>query len=232
MAALLAGKLAGAPALLGERRTAPRAAFQGGRLAARASPLARTSRAVAPVVCQAAAVEAYKGDLLNKSYYPTGADASNVNKRWYVIDAQGQTLGRLATLAAMYIRGKHLPTYTPSMDMGAYVIVLNAGGVVLTGRKSEKKTYFRHVNGRPGSGTTETFKDLQERIPERIIEKAIRGMLPKGALGRDIRTHLKVYRGTKHDHEAQQPQNITAEISIKPSAGPGAAVLAAKKAAA
>ncbi|GFR51033.1 hypothetical protein Agub_g13361 [Astrephomene gubernaculifera] len=224
----LTGKLAGQVPCITERRVATRIAFQGSRLAARVAPVTR-SRVTSPIVCQA--VAEYKGDLLNKSYYPTGADAANVNKRWYVIDAEGQTLGRLATLAATYIRGKHLPTYTPSMDMGAYVVVINADKVAVTGKKSSQKTYFRHVNGRPGSYTVETFTDLQKRLPERIIERAVKGMLPKGALGRNIRLHLKVFRGAKHDHEAQKPQDITKEISLKPKNGPGAQVLAAKKAA-
>ncbi|GBF87502.1 50S ribosomal protein, chloroplastic [Raphidocelis subcapitata] len=191
----------------------------------------RSSRQLAPlVVCQAAAAAdapAFKGDLLNKSYYPTAADASNAAKRWYIIDAEGQTLGRLATLAATYIRGKHLPTYTPSMDMGAYVVVINADKVAVTGNKANAKTYFRHVNGRPGSYTVETFNELQRRIPERIVEKAVKGMLPKGSLGRDIRLHLKVFKGTAHPHEAQQPVDITKEISVKPKNGPGKELLAA-----
>lgn len=219
----------GRTAFTTERRAAVRTAFQGSRLPARVATVSRT-RAVSPVVC-AAATE-FKGDLLNKSYYPTSADTANVNKRWYVIDAEGQTLGRLASLAATYIRGKHLPTYTPSMDMGAYVVVINADKVVVSGKKAGVKTYFRHVTGRPGSWTIETFNELQKRLPERIIERAVKGMLPKGRLGRDIRLHLKVYKGAKHDHEAQQPQDITKEISIKPKNGPGAQLLAAKKASA
>eukprot|EP00877_Chromochloris_zofingiensis_P006870 jgi/Chrzof1/2436/Cz11g15150.t1 len=210
------------------RAVAPRNAFQAGQL--KVSSVHRASRQAPVTVCQAAAVEApvFKGDLLNTSYYPTRADAANVNKKWYIIDAKGQTLGRLACLAAMYIRGKHLPTYTPSMDMGAYVIVLNADKVKVTGKKYNQKTYFRHVNGRPGSWTIETFAQLQQRIPERIIEKAVKGMLPKGRLGRDIRLHLKVYTGTEHPHEAQQPVDITKEISQKPKDGPGAELLASK----
>ncbi|GLI63017.1 hypothetical protein VaNZ11_005877 [Volvox africanus] len=224
----LTSKFARQTKFTSQRRDAIRIAFQGSRLAASVASVPR-SRTASSIVCQAA-IE-YRGDLLNKSYYPTLADTANVNKRWYVIDAEGQTLGRLATLAATYIRGKHLPTYTPSMDMGAYVIVINADKVVVSGKKSSQKTYFRHVTGRPGSYTVETFTELQKRLPERIIERAVKGMLPKGALGRDIRMHLKVYKGTKHDHEAQQPQDITTEISIKPREGPGAQLLAAKKAA-
>lgn len=192
------------------------------------------SRVAQPVVCQATAAgpRVEFKDLLNMTYYPTSADAARSNKKWYVIDAEGQTLGRLASLAAMYIRGKHLATYSPSMDMGSYVVVLNADKVTVTGSKTSDKTYFRHVNGRPGSYTIETFQQLQQRLPERIIERAVKGMLPKGRLGRDIKLHLKVYKGTAHDHVAQAPIDITKEISIKPMAGPGAAVLAAKKAAA
>lgn len=224
----LCAKLTGSPVVSMERRLAIPKAFQGVRIAPRMAQATRASRTAATVVCQAAAPE-FKGDLLNKSYYPTSADASNVNKRWYIIDAKGQTLGRLAALAATYIRGKHLPTYTPSMDMGAYVIVINADQVAVTGKKATQKTYFRHVTGRPGSYMVETFTQLQQRIPERIVEHAVKGMLPKGRLGRDIRMHLKVYKGTKHDHEAQQPQDITKEISIKPKNGPGAQLLASKK---
>ena len=172
----------------------------------------------------AAATDApFKGDLLNKSYYPTSADASNANKKWYVIDAQGQTLGRLATLAATYIRGKHLPTYSPSMDMGAFVVVVNSEKVEVSGTKFSDKTYFTQgINGRPSSHRIESFKDLQARIPERIIERAVKGMLPKGALGRDIRLHLKVFKGPAHTHEAQQPVDITSEISVKPKNSVGA----------
>lgn len=177
-----------------------------------------SQRSIAPGVCQAAAVEAptFKGDLLNKSFYPTRGDAANLKKNWYIIDAEGKTLGRLATLAATYIRGKHEPTYSPSMDMGAYVVVINAEKVTVTGRKFTDKTYFRHTTGRPGSWKIETFEQLQRRLPERIIEKAVKGMLPKGRLGRDIRLHLKVYKGSEHPHVAQQPQDITSHISQKP----------------
>jgi len=101
--------------------------------------------------------------------------------------------------------------------------------VTVTGNKANDKTYFRHVNGRPGSWRIESFNQLQQRIPERIIEKSVKGMLPKGSLGRDIRLHLKVYKGTAHPHEAQQPVDITREISLKPKLGPGKEVLAAAK---
>eukprot|EP00878_Enallax_costatus_P001070 GHUV01001207.1.p1 GENE.GHUV01001207.1~~GHUV01001207.1.p1 ORF type:complete len:219 (+),score=82.90 GHUV01001207.1:221-877(+) len=205
---------------VGKRSINTRNAFSAGNVAVRRIQ-GRVSRQTLTPVCQAAAAEpatAYKGDLLNTSYYPTRADAANVNKRWYIIDAEGQTLGRLATLAATYIRGKHLATYSPSMDMGSYVVVINADKVTVTGNKANAKTYFRHVNGRPGSWKIETFNELQRRIPERIIEHAVKGMLPKGRLGRDIKLHLKVYKGAAHPHEAQQPTDITNRISAKPSA--------------
>jgi large subunit ribosomal protein L13 len=157
-------------------------------------------------------------DLLNRSYYPTASDSAAAAKRWYVIDAEGQTLGRLASLAAGYVRGKGEATYTPSMDMGAFVVVVNADKVKVTGRKGAQKTYFRHVTGRPGSYAIETFDQLQARLPERIVEKAVRGMLPKGSLGRRIRTHLKVYKGGEHPHAAQQPVDVTTEISGKAAA--------------
>lgn len=207
-------------------------AFQKVRQPSRAAQTSRSSQPASSVVCQVAATApaaAFKGDLLNTSYYPTSLDAANTGKRWYLVDADGQTLGRLATMVAMYIRGKHLPTYSPSMDMGAYVVVINAEKVKVTGAKFSEKTYFNHVNGRPGSYRMETFKDLQQRLPERIIERAVKGMLPKGRLGRDIRLHLKVFKGPNHEHGAQQPTDITKQVDAKPREGPGAKLLAAKK---
>lgn len=156
-------------------------------------------------------------DLWNNSYYPTGSDSANVYKNWYIIDAEGQTLGRLASLAANYIRGKNQTTYTPSMDMGAYVIVINADKVAVTGNKELGKLYYRHTVGRPGSLKIETLRDIRKRVPERIVEKAVKGMLPKGRLGNKLFTHLKVYKGTSHPHEAQRPANVTAQIDKKPS---------------
>lgn len=110
----------------------------------------------------------------------------------FVIDAEGQTLGRLASLVAKYIRGKHTPLYTPSMDVGAAIVVVNCEKVTVTGRKADQKLYKRHTNGLPGSMKVETFKQLQSRIPERIIEKAVWGMLPKGRIGRKIKHNLFV----------------------------------------
>ncbi|WP_425340764.1 50S ribosomal protein L13 [Crocosphaera watsonii] len=131
-----------------------------------------------------------------------------LDKQWYVIDATDQRLGRLASEVANILRGKNKPIYTTHMDTGDFVIVINAEKVVVTGRKSSQKLYRRH-SGRPGGMKVETFEKLQKRIPERIIEKAVKGMLPKNALGRQLFTKLKVYPGPNHPHEAQKPQELT-----------------------
>ena len=141
---------------------------------------------------------------MNKTPLPT---KETLEQKWYVVDAAEQRLGRLATEIAMTLRGKNKPTYTPHMDTGDFVIVINAEKVVVTGRKSDQKLYRRH-SGRPGGMKTETFKHLQGRIPERIIEKAVKGMLPKNSLGRKLFTKLKVYAGPNHPHAAQQPENL------------------------
>ena len=127
--------------------------------------------------------------------------------QWYVVDATNQRLGRLASEIATILRGKNKPTYTPHMDTGDFVIVVNAENVKVTGRKRSQKLYRRH-SGRPGGMKTETFDDLQARIPERIVEQAVRGMLPKNALGRKLFTKLKVYKGPTHPHQAQKPQTL------------------------
>lgn len=182
-----------------------------------------TRRAGPSVVCAATAVAERTAvanlgeDKWNTTYYPTGSDAAAVNKPWFVIDAEGQTLGRLANLAAFYIRGKNSVLYTPSMDMGAFIVVINADKVAVTGSKETDKLYHRHVVGRPGSWRTEALRDLRKRIPERIVEKAVKGMLPKGRIGSHLFTHLKVYKGPSHPHSAQQPVDITARIDKKPS---------------
>ncbi|MGF1480331.1 MAG: 50S ribosomal protein L13 [Cyanophyceae cyanobacterium] len=139
-----------------------------------------------------------------------------LNQQWYVVDAADQRLGRLATTIAMILRGKNKAIYTPHMDTGDFVIVVNAEKVVVTGKKSSQKLYRRH-SGRPGGMKSETFEQLQARIPERIIEQAVRGMLPKNALGRKLFTKLKVYKGPDHPHQAQQPQELT--INTIPSGG-------------
>lgn len=139
-----------------------------------------------------------------KTHIPTVQD---IEKKWYVIDATDKRLGRLATEIASILRGKNKPTFTPNMDTGDFVIVVNAEKVTVTGRKPEQKLYRRH-SGRPGGMKVETFNQLQDRIPERIIEKAVKGMLPKNALGRKLFTNLKVYAGPEHPHQAQQPEII------------------------
>jgi large subunit ribosomal protein L13 len=135
------------------------------------------------------------------TFVPSG---KNVDRKWYVVDASGQTLGRLATRAASILSGKLNPQYTPYLDMGDFVIVINAEKVRLTGLKSEKKTYRRYT-GFPGGLREESFTRLIDRKPEKVLEEAIKGMLPKTKLGRAMRTKLKVYRGDKHPHQAQQP---------------------------
>ncbi|KAF4386865.1 hypothetical protein F8388_006820 [Cannabis sativa] len=146
-------------------------------------------------------------DIWNKTWYPKAVDHINTEKPWYIVDATDKILGRLASTIANHIRGKTLATYTPSVDMGAFVIVVNAEKVAVSGKKRTQKLYRRH-SGRPGGMTVETFDQLQQRIPERIIEHAVRGMLPKGRLGRALFNHLKVYKGPDHPHEAQQPVEL------------------------
>ncbi|MEM9538964.1 MAG: 50S ribosomal protein L13 [Cyanobacteria bacterium P01_E01_bin.42] len=141
---------------------------------------------------------------MEKTILPT---QETLDPKWYVIDAADQRLGRLATEIACILRGKNKPTFTPHMDTGDFVIVINAEKVIVTGRKSSQKLYRRH-SGRPGGMKVETFSQLQARIPERIIEKAVKGMLPKNALGRKLFTKLKVYAGPDHKHQAQQPETI------------------------
>ncbi|GAB2214706.1 hypothetical protein Droror1_Dr00019068 [Drosera rotundifolia] len=146
-------------------------------------------------------------DIWNKTWYPKAVDHLMTEKPWYVVDANDKILGRLASTIAVTIRGKNLGTYTPSQDMGAFVIVVNAEKVAVSGKKRTQKLYRRH-SGRPGGMKVETFNQLQQRIPERIIEHAVRGMLPKGPLGRRLFHHLKVYKGPNHPHEAQQPKDL------------------------
>jgi len=139
-----------------------------------------------------------------KSWMPKGDDTALANKDWHIVDAKGMRLGRMSSEIAKILLGKHKPTYTPGADMGDYVIVVNAEQVKVTGNKYSEKLYRRH-SGRPGGLTTETFESLQQRIPERIVEKAVKGMLPKNSYGRELFRHLKVYKGTEHPHESQQP---------------------------
>jgi large subunit ribosomal protein L13 len=142
---------------------------------------------------------------MEKTYLPA---QNSLDQKWYVIDATNQRLGRLASEIAMILRGKNKPTYTPHMDTGDFVIVINAEKVAVTGKKRTQKIYWR-TSGRPGGMKTETFAKLQARLPERIIEHAVKGMLPKNTLGRQLFTKLKVYAGDSHPHQAQKPQPLT-----------------------
>lgn len=139
---------------------------------------------------------------MSKTYLPP---QESIERKWYVVDAADQRLGRLASEIAMILRGKNKPTYTPHLDTGDFVIVVNADKVSVTGKKASQKLYRRH-SGRPGGMKTETFAQLQGRLPERILEQAVKGMLPKNSLGRQLFTKLKVYAGPSHPHEAQQPE--------------------------
>jgi large subunit ribosomal protein L13 len=133
------------------------------------------------------------------------AKPADVDKKWVLIDAQGLIVGRLATLVAMRLRGKHKPTYTPHVDCGDNVIIINADKVVLTGRKREQKVYHHHT-GYPGGIKERTAKFILEgRFPERVVEKAVERMLPRGPLFRKILGNLRVYKGGEHPHAAQQP---------------------------
>ena len=139
------------------------------------------------------------------------ANPSNIERKWYVVDAEGKTLGRLAAEVAKVLRGKHKPTYTPHQDTGDFVIVINAAKVTVTGKKMEQKKYFRH-SGYPGGGRFTALNWLLERRPEEVIEKAVRGMLPKNTLGQNMYRKLKVYAGAEHPHQAQQPEVLELDI--------------------
>lgn len=133
------------------------------------------------------------------------AKASEIDRKWYVVDAAGQPLGRLASKVAHVLRGKHRPEYTPHVDTGDFVIVINAAQVRLTGNKLANKLYQRH-SGYPGGLTTETYGDLLERKPTFVVERAVKGMLPKNSLGRQMFRKLKVHAEGTHPHVAQQPE--------------------------
>ena len=141
---------------------------------------------------------------MNKTSVPS---IDSIERQWYLVDAENQTLGRLATEVASVLRGKNKASYTPHLDTGDFVVVVNADKVRVSGNKSQQKLYRRH-SGRPGGMKVETFAHLQERLPERIVEKAIKGMLPHNALGRQMFRKLKVYKGAEHPHAAQQPQPL------------------------
>lgn len=133
------------------------------------------------------------------------AKPSEIERKWYVVDAAGKTLGRLSTEIAMILMGKNKPTYTPHIDTGDNVVVINCEQVVLTKDKWDKKLYYRH-SGYAGGLKVRTAKEMRERFPERIIEESVKGMLPKGKLGRAMYKKLFVYAGSEHPHVAQQPE--------------------------
>ena len=139
-----------------------------------------------------------------KTYTPK---LTEIQRRWWVVDAEGKVLGRLASEVAQVLRGKHKPMFTPHLDTGDYVIVVNADKVRLTGNKAENKAYFRH-SGYMGGERFIPFKDMLDKHPDRVIDLAVKGMLPKNNLGRLMRRKLKVYAGPAHPHEAQQPEPL------------------------
>jgi large subunit ribosomal protein L13 len=142
-----------------------------------------------------------------KTYFAT---SENIEHKWYVVDATGKVLGRLASQIAKYLRGKHKPEYTPHADAGDYIVVINADKVKVTGKKEQDKVYYRH-SGYPGGLKETTFEKLQAKNPTQIIEIAVKGMLPKNPLGRAMLRKLKVYAGSEHPHDAQQPVAINLE---------------------
>lgn len=135
------------------------------------------------------------------------AKPAEVKRDWYVVDAEGKTLGRLASEVARRLRGKHKPEYTPHVDTGDYIVVVNAAKVRVTGNKTQNKMYYRHT-GYIGNMKSNTFAEMIDKHPERVIELAVKGMLPKNPLGRAMYRKMKVYASSEHQHEAQQPQPL------------------------
>ncbi|MGC9333199.1 MAG: 50S ribosomal protein L13 [Anaerolineae bacterium] len=135
------------------------------------------------------------------------AKKEEIERDWYIVDAEGQTLGRLASKIAPILKGKHKPIYTPHLDCGDFVVVINADKVRVTGRKMDQKFYYRH-SGYPGGISSISLRDQLARYPERVLQAAVRGMLPKNRLGRRMIKKLKVYAGDSHPHAAQQPKSL------------------------
>jgi len=146
---------------------------------------------------------------LSAEYLTKSFKVKDEDKKWFVIDASGKTLGRLATKVATLLRGKNNARFTPHNDVGDFVVVINAGRVKVSGKKSETKMYF-HYTGYPGGATYVRYKELLETKPERVVEHAVKGMLPKNRLGARLFTKLKVYAGSDHPHKAQKP--VTVEL--------------------
>ena len=136
------------------------------------------------------------------------ASPATIDRKWYVVDAEGKTLGRLASEVAKVLRGKNKPTYTPHVDTGDYVIVVNAEKIAVTGKKMDQKVYYSHSDYVGGLKAT-TLKEMLAKHPERVVEHAVKGMLPKGPLGRQMYTKLFVYAGPDHKHAAQKPEVLT-----------------------
>lgn len=141
------------------------------------------------------------------SYKTVSANKATVNKEWVLIDAENEVLGRLSSVAANFLRGKYKPNFTPHVDCGDNVVIINADKIRLTGKKWDAKEYIRH-SGYPGGQSSETAKELMSKKPEAMVEKAIKGMLPKNKLGADLFRNLYVYAGTEHNQEAQKPKKI------------------------
>ncbi len=141
------------------------------------------------------------------SYKTLSANNKTVVKKWLLVDAEGQTLGRLSSKVAKLLRGKHKPSFTPHVDCGDNVVIINADKVTLSGKKWEQKTYIRHT-GYPGGQRFTTARELSEKSPERMVEKAIKGMLPKNRLGAELFRNLRVYSGPEHQQDAQKPEPI------------------------
>lgn len=139
-----------------------------------------------------------------KTYTPK---ATEIERVWWIVDAEDKVLGRLSTEIARVLRGKHKPMYTPHLDTGDHVVVVNAEKIRLTGKKEQQKTYFRH-SGYMGGEKFIPFRRMLDKHPERVIELAVKGMMPKNALGRQMRSKLRVYAGTEHPHQAQQPEPL------------------------
>lgn len=139
-----------------------------------------------------------------KTYWTKEED---VERKWFVVDADGETLGRLASRIATILRGKHKPIYNPAVDTGDFVVVVNAEKIHTTGRRLDQKKYYRH-SGYPGGLKERTLREMLEKYPERVIQRAVRGMLPKNVLGRKMIRKLKVYAGPDHPHQAQQPEPL------------------------
>jgi large subunit ribosomal protein L13 len=175
------------------------------------APLAAPHAAAAARVCSVSMEEGVASlppTAAQKTWFPKSADTAKSAKTWYVVDADGLRLGRMASECAKILLGKNKATFTPGADVGDAIVIINADKVTVTGNKRKEKLYRRH-SGRPGGMKIESFEELQLRVPERIVEKAIVGMLPKNAHGRNLFRNLKVYAGPEHPHDAQSPEPLT-----------------------